>query len=232
MQSKLTFLMIMICGLLNSSFVAAELAEVYSWKANPGKAAAMLESMEKAKVIHEKLGIKVHAYATTMGTNGFVDYVMRYDSIEQWGKAQDAMNASAEWNEYWNEAQQNSAGTLLSSITGINTDPSVKADSFAEQQVYSVFVWEVTAGRQQELLKRFAAAEKVHESLGARVESYVGGVGSPNRYHYVMNYGSWSEMAASRAKMMQSSAWAKLQADRDPTLATLVSSHSGQKLPF
>ncbi len=232
MNAKISVLIISICSLLASSFAAAEIAEVYSWKANPGKAAAMMESMAAAKAIHEKFGIKVHAYATTMGTDGFIDYVMRYDSMEDWGAARDAMNGSAEWNQYWNETQQNAAGTLLSSITGMNTNPSVKADSFANEQVYAVFVWEVAAGRQQELLARFAAAEKIHESFGARVESYIGGIGTPNQLHYVMNYGSWSEMAASQAKMQTSAAWAKLQADRDPTLATLVSSHSGQKLPL
>lgn len=232
MKSKFTFLTLVTCGLLASSLTTAEIAEVYSWKANPGKASAMMESMVEAKAIHEKFGIKVHAYATTMGTDGLVDYVMRYDSIEDWGAARDAMNGSAEWAEYWSEAQKNSAGTMLSSITGINMDQSVKANSFAGEQVYNVFIWEVAPGRQQELMQRFAEAEKIHESLGARVESYVGGIGAPNQYHYVMNFGSWSEMAASQAKMMKSSEWAKLQARRDPTLATLVASHSGQKLPF
>lgn len=232
MKAKISVLTIYICGLLASNFATAEIAEVYSWKANPGKAAAMMESMVAAKAIHEKFGIKVHAYATTMGTDGFVDYVMRYDSMEDWGAARDAMNGSTEWNQYWNEAQQNAAGTLLSSITGMNTDASIKAGSFADEQVYAVFVWQAAPGREQELLQRFAAAEKLHESLGARVESYVGAIGSPNQFHYVMNYGSWSEMAATQAKLSQSSDWAKMQAERDPTLATLVSSHSGQKLPF
>jgi hypothetical protein len=231
MKSKFT-LLATIVGLFASSLALAEIAEVYSWKANPGKAPEMLQSMAQAKAIHEKFGIKVHAYATTMGTDGFVDYVMRYDSIEDWGAARDAMNTSAEWTEYWNAAQENAAGTQISSITGINMDASVKADSFAGEQVYNVFVWEASPGRQQELMERFVEAAKLHESLGARVEIYVGGVGSPNQLHYVMNFGSWSEMAASQAKMMKSRAWAKLMAERDYSLATLVSSHSGQKLPF
>ena len=232
MKAKISVLLVSICSLLASSFAAAEIAEVYSWKANPGKGAALMESMAKAKAIHESLGIKVHAYATSMGTDGFVDYVMRYDSMTNWCTARDAMNSSTEWNQYWNEAQRNAAGTLLSSITGVNTNASVKADSFANEQVYAVFVWEAAPGREQELLQRFAAAEKLHESMGARVESYVGAIGAPNQFHYVMNYGNWSEMAATQAKLSQSSAWAKMQADRDPSLATLVSSHSGQKLPF
>lgn len=232
MKSKVLMTMLWLSGLLTSTFASAEIAEVYSWKANPGKTGAMMESMAKAKAIHEKFGIKVHAYATSMGTDGFVDYVMRYDSMENWGAARDAMNSSAEWNAYWSEAQENAAGTLLSSITGTNIDTSVKADSFADEQVYAVFVWEAAPGRQGELLERFAAAEEIHESLGARVEAYVGGVGAPNQFHYVMNFKSWSDMAASQVKMAQNAAWAKMQADRDPTLATLISSHSGQKLPF
>jgi len=232
MRTKISVFVFSLCGLLASSVATAELAEVYSWKANPGKSVELMESMAKAKAIHESLGISVHAYATAMGTDGYIDYVMRYDSMEAWGAARDAMSGSAAWNQYWNEAQQNAAGTLLSSITGVNTDTGVKANSFANEQVYAVFVWEAAPGREGELLQRFAEAKKLHESLGARVESYVGAIGSPNQFHYVMNYGSWSEMAASQTKMQKSRAWAKMQADRDPSLATLVSSHSGQKLPF
>lgn len=232
MRVKLTIVAITVISMFASMLATAEIAEVYSWKANPGKTTEMMQSMAQAKAIQEKLGIKVSAYATSMGTDGFIDYVLRYDSLEAWGEARDAMNSSAEWNQYWVAAQQNSAGTLLSSITGINMDASVKAGSFDADQVYSVFVWQAAPGRGPELMKVFAEAEKIHESLGARVESYVGGIGAPNQYHYVMSFSSWSEMAASQAKQMKSAKWAAFTAGIDPTLSTLVSSHSGQKLPL
>ena len=232
MKSKLLIAVLSLCGLFTSTIGSAEIAEVYSWKANPGKGAAMMQSMATAKAIQEKLGIHVEAYATTMGTDGFVDYVLRYDSLEAWGAARDALNASPEWNAYWVAAQENSAGALLTSITGINMDPDTKADSFGNDNVYNAFIWKAAPGQEQAVIKRFAQAKEIHESTGARVETYAGGIGAPNQFHYVVFAASWAELAASQAKLMQNKEWAAFTAERDPTTSTMIGSFSGQRIPF
>lgn len=232
MKSKLSIAALSLCGLFTSTISSAEIAEVYSWKANPGKGGAMMQSMATAKAIQEKLGIHVEAYATTMGTDGFIDYVLRYDSLEAWGAARDALNASPEWNAYWVGAQENSAGALLTSITGINMDASTKADSFGADNVYNAFVWKAAPGQEQAVMKRFAQAKKIHESTGARVETYAGGVGAPNQFHYVVFAASWTELAASQAKLMQNKEWAAFTAERDPTTSTMIGSFAGQRIPF
>ena len=77
MRVKLTIVAITVLSMFASMLATAEIAEVYSWKANPGKTTEMMQSMAQAKAIQEKLGIKVSAYATSMGTDGFIDYVLR-----------------------------------------------------------------------------------------------------------------------------------------------------------
>ena len=66
----------------------AEILEVYNWKATPGMGQKMFETMAGAKRIHETLGVRVDVYNLQVGSDLSVDYVMRFDSMADWGPRQ------------------------------------------------------------------------------------------------------------------------------------------------
>ena len=75
------------------------------------------------------------------------------------------------------------------------------------------------------------AAEKLHESLGARVEVYGEQFGDFGRVHYVMMYDDYASWAESNKKMAQSKEWAEMQAaSAAGGTGTLVSTMRGQTL--
>ena len=53
----------------------SDVAEVYQWKAFPGKSAEMMESMAKAAAIHTKQGAHVSIDAHNVGSTQLVNYV-------------------------------------------------------------------------------------------------------------------------------------------------------------
>jgi hypothetical protein len=99
----------------------AEILEVYDWKANPGMGQQMFETMAGAKRIHETLGVRVDVYGLQVGSDGSVHYVMRFDSMADWGSKKDAIASSAEWMEFYAEAGKTAASELQSSLIGINS---------------------------------------------------------------------------------------------------------------
>ena len=227
-MKRLTLFCLMII-LSTSSF--AEIVEVYRWKAYPGKYSQMLSDMQLAAQIHSDMGISVQINQLGIGSTQNIDYVMRFDDMDHWGQMKDMNAVSEEWSTFYSRVAANPGGELVESINGINTDTSVMADDFENGKVFSVFVWEPAPGRSQELAQGFQAAANIHESLGARVESYNEGFGGTNKMHYVMIYDSWSDMAAVQTRMSTSEEWQAFQnataTATEPT-ATLVQTFTGQ----
>ena len=54
----------------------ADVAEVYQWKAFPGKSQDMLVNMSKAAEIHRAEGAQVSINAHNIGSTQLVDYVV------------------------------------------------------------------------------------------------------------------------------------------------------------
>jgi len=222
---------LIISMILFTSSAFSEIVEVYRWKAYPGKAAQLLSDMQEAAQIHSDMGIAVQINQLGIGSTQNVDYVMRFDDLESWGRLKDMNVVSREWNNFYSRVAADPGGELVESINGINTDTSVMADDFENGQVFSVFVWDPAPGRSAELAQGFEAAANIHESLGARVEGYTEGFGGTDNMHYVMIYDSWSDMAAAQERMATSEEWLAFQnvtaTATEPT-ATLVQTFTGQ----
>ena len=222
---------LVISMVLFTSSAFSEIVEVYRWKAYPGKAAQLLSDMQEAAQIHSDMGIAVQINQLGIGSTQNVDYVMRFDDLESWGRLKDMNVVSEEWTNFYSRVAANPGGELVESINGINTDTSVMADDFENGQVFSVFVWDPAPGRSAELAQGFEAAANIHESLGARVEGYTEGFGGTDNMHYVMIYDSWSDMAATQERMATSEEWLAFQnatATATEPGATLVQTFTGQ----
>lgn len=211
----------------------AEILEVYNWKANPGMSGKMYTIMAKAKTIQEALGIQVDVYNLQVGSDLTVDYVLRFDSMSDWGSKKDALSANEDWMALWAESASAGAGEVQSSLVGINLDSTKTAASFDKLwEVYNVFVYDAAPGEDVSLLSRFAEAQKIHEKLGARIDIYGEGSGGTGNFHYVMSFPNWTEMASFNDKLSESKAWAKFQSETKPGSAELVKSFSGSKAPI
>ena len=211
----------------------AELIEVYTWKALPGKGAQMLETFVAAKAIHEEMGATVSINQQMTGSAQEVDYVMRWDDSEAWGKSLDNNRnpaMAAKWQAFLAKANLDPAGEMIRSSGGANVDSSKKAADFKDSYVYGVYVWEPEAGQTLAFMQTAMEAEKLHEEMGARVEIYTENVGTPGRVHYVMMWDSYSDWAGTTAKMSNSKAWAALAARTNNGLGTLTSSFRAQTL--
>ena len=77
-----------------------EILEVYTWKPFPGRSEQLLQTFEQAATIHSKLGIGVTINALGVGTSQNVDYVLRYDDLESYGRLKDANFYDEEWNTF------------------------------------------------------------------------------------------------------------------------------------
>ncbi len=218
--------------LVTSLNTFSEIAEVYSWKANPGQGADMIETMVEAATIQRNLGAHVTINQLDVGSQNQIDYVIRFDSMSEWGSYRDKLQASPEWNEFWNRVGEDPNGELEMSFAASNLDASVKSSSFSNSGVYGVWVWEVAAGKLPEVLENFAKAKAIHEELGARAEYYSEGLGLSNTLHYLMLFDDWSDMARFMENAANSQKLQMFQASVDPESATLVRQITGRTLPL
>ena len=209
----------------------AEVAECYSWNANPGKSAQFMSTVQEAAVIHSKLGANVGVYAMNVGGIGQeIQYCMRWDNILEWGKSKDKMAQSQEMQAFFAKASQNPTGTLVATISGANLDQSAKADLFDKPMAFQVQVWEVAPGRTLEAITTFQEAEKIIESLGMQVEIYQEGAGGNGKMHYVIASDNWTKLSEGFASLGTSEKWNKFIASVSPDGAKLVSTHNGSSM--
>ena len=216
--------------LSSSTLIYSDVAEVFTWKANPGKDAELIQAFREASVLHEKEGAVVAFEQMNVGdTQGTYQYVLRWDNLVDWGISKDKINTSPEWAAFAQKYAPGSLGEMTASIAGVNLDNTVKASDFSSPFVYSVQVWEATPGKTQELVSNFMMAKSMIEATGARVEIYSEGTGGNGKFHYVLLYENWAKMGESFASLGSNEEWLAFQASTEQgNSGTLVSSHSGQ----
>ena len=205
-----------------------EILEVYTWKPFPGRSEQLLQTFEQAATIHSKLGIGVTINALGVGTSQNVDYVLRYDDLESYGRLKDANFYDEEWNTFLAKARANPSGELVSSWSANNIDPSNMADDFTEEgQVIAFFRWQPAPGAVglQTMIQGASESKPIHENLGARIETYQINSGeNRGQVLYLMIYDNFSDMAKTTAAMATSVEWQSLlsESNNDPNFGTLV----------
>ena len=217
-------------GLFVSLNLVADVAEVYQWKAFPGKTQQMLESMQRASEIHEKEGAQVVIDLLNVGSTPLVNYVMRWDDSKKYAQFKDNQNQSSEWLEYWADVNQNPSGEMVASFSANNLDTTKKASDFDGSYVYSVTVWKVQPGKDFQLIERFMESKAILEKSGARVEIYQGNWGAPNEYHFLLMYNSWVDLESSFSKLVNpGSEWMSMMQRRanDEVIAEQLSFFTG-----
>lgn len=193
--------LIIAIALVFSTVSYSEVAEVYQWKAFPGKGQDMLGNMSKAAAIHRSEGAQVSINAHNIGSTQLVDYIVRWDNPKDYAKGKDIQANSEAWVEFWSESNNNPSGEMVASFAANNLDQTVKASDFNGSYVYSVSVWEVETGKDLDLIERFMESKPIIEDTGARVEIYQANWGAPGEYHYVLVYDSWEALETSYAKL-------------------------------
>ena len=221
-----------ICSLIVFIFAQnsyAEILEIYTWKPYPGKAEQLVQDMNEAAKIHSELGITVTISALSLGTTGDVDYVMSYEDLESWGSLKDATLKSTEWNAFLGKTRSNPSGELVDSFSMSNHDLLNRSNPFSEPgQVVAFFRWEPAPGAagSEALRQGFAAAKVIHESLGARVETYqiMNGRDGVRDMMYIMIYNNYSHMASVNEQMLTNSEWIAFQqeANSQPSQAATL----------
>jgi len=193
----------------------AEILEVYTWKPYPGKAGQLLLDMQEAASIHSGLGVSVSINALGVGTSQDIDYVLRFDDLESWGRLSDANANSPEWNAFVAKVGENPTAELVSSFSLVNQDPSNMANDFTEPgQVINAFRWKPASGLEgtNALRQGFLTAKGIHENLGARVETYeINSSVDVGQMQYLMIYDSYSHMAEVSAAMATDLEWLAFQ---------------------
>ncbi len=225
MKSFICSLIVFIFG--QNSY--AEILEIYTWKPYPGKAEQLVQDMNEAAKIHSELGITVTISALSLGTTGDVDYVMSYEDLESWGSLKDASLKSTEWNAFLAKTRSNPSGELVDSFSMSNHDLLNRSNPFSEPgQVVAFFRWEPAPGAagSEALRQGFAAAKVIHESLGARVETYqiMNGRDGVRDMMYIMIYNNYSHMASVNEQMLTNSEWIAFQqeANSQPSQAATL----------
>ena len=143
--------------------------------------------------------------------NTTVDYVLRLDSREAWGKTK-AYNGGEEFSAFFAKSGADPSGQLMMSLEGLNWDASVTGAGFADDEPFRVSVWQPTPGKIADIYDTFMKAKAIHVALGATVNIYNEGIGGTGNIHYVMSWDSWSSMASSGDAIALSSEFRALQA--------------------
>ena len=212
-----------------SSIGLAEKAEVYRWEPFPGQTNKIIENMMRAAEIHRDQGAHVSIYQMDVGSAGQpLDYVLRWDNEKDWAKTRE-QSRSAEWQKFWESVSKDPSGELVMSSEFYNLDASVAANVFEGRDVFRVFVWEPQPGKSMELVQLFSEAKNIHEKLGARIDLYSEGVGGSGKFHYLMTFKNWGELAKFNAKIASSKEHQALLA-KGGTTARLVQSMQGMSL--
>ena len=203
-----------------------EILEVYTWKSYPGRSEQLLQTFEQAAAIHSKLGISVTINALGVGTSQDMDYVLRYDDLESYGRLKDATFNDEEWNTFLAKVRANPSGELVSSWSANNIDSSNRAENFTKKgQVIAFFRWQPAPGAigLQTMIQGASRSKPVHESLGARVETYQINSGeNRGQVLYLMIYDNFSDMAKTTAAMANSAEWQSLLSESIPTRSLLL----------
>jgi len=228
-MNKIKILLIGIILSLSAS-VKAEVLEIYTWKANEGELQKMIDAFMEAKAIHESEGdVVVSIEQTDMGGTGEYQYTMRWDNLLQWGAYKDQIGNSQKWQKFWTKWSRNPAGKLVATVSGGSLDNS-KAEDYRDLYVWSAYEWKANPGRVPEMLQRMATSKSIIEKTGARVTIYSEGGGGSGNYHFVMFYDSWTDMAKSFQNLASNEEWQSFNTTNDPTISTLISTNTGQKI--
>jgi len=93
----------------------AAVSQASVWSPNPGKGAAFLGQVAKAKGIHERMGATVNVAQTISGGTALsVLYILTFDSGAAYGAFVDAIGTDAEWQGFWMEALADPTATQVS----------------------------------------------------------------------------------------------------------------------
>lgn len=99
-------------------FLMAAVSAVFTWVPNPGRAAAFLGQVAKAKAIHTRMGAEVSAAQTLSGgTAASLVYILTFASGAAYGAFTDAANTDAEWQAFWLEINADPTASLVGSAT-------------------------------------------------------------------------------------------------------------------
>ena len=228
-MNKLKGLLVsLIFGL--SSLANAEVLEIYTWKANEGELDKMVDAFIEAKSIHESEGnVVVSIEQTDMGGSGEYQYTMRWDNLLQWGEYKDMISSSENWQKFWTKWSKNPSAQLVGTVSGSSLDSS-KAEDYRDLYVWSAYEWKPAPGRTSEMLERMARSKSIIEKTGAKVTIYSEAGGGTGDYHFVMFYDNWTDMATSFQNLSTNTEWQSFNASNDPTMSTLISTNTGQKI--
>jgi len=208
----------------------SEVLEIYTWKANEGELDKMLDAFMEAKEIHESEGdVVVSIEQTDMGGTGEYQYTMRWDDLLQWGSYKDMIVNSERWQKFWSKWSKNPSAKLVATVSGSSMDNS-KAEDYRNLYVWSAYEWRPAPGRTADMLERMSKSKSIIEKTGAKVTIYSEAAGGTNDYHFVMFYDNWTEMAKSFNNLSSNQEWLSFNASNDPTMSTLISTNTGQKI--
>ncbi len=208
----------------------SEVLEIYTWKANEGELDKMLDAFMEAKEIHESEGdVVVSIEQTDMGGTGEYQYTMRWDDLLQWGSYKDMIGNSERWQKFWTKWSKNPSAKLVATVSGGSMDSS-KAEDYRDLYVWSAYEWRPAPGRTADMLERMSKSKSIIEKTGAKVTIYSEAAGGTNDYHFVMFYDNWAEMAKSFNNLSSNQEWLSFNASNDPTMSTLISTNTGQKI--
>jgi hypothetical protein len=215
--------------LLSAQISYGEILEIYTWKPYPGRADQMLRDMNEAAEIHSDMGIGVTISALGLGTAQEIDYVLSYEDMKSWGQLKDDGLQNSEWNTFLERIRANPSGELVGSFSMQNHDASNTSNPFSEAgQVVAFFRWEPASGLAgaEALRQGFLTAKEIHESIGARVESYqvINGIEGVRDMMYLMIYDSYSHMADVNEAMQSNADWIEFQqsVDAQPSQAATL----------
>ena len=101
-------------------------ATVTQWKVTPGKQQEVMANIARARLIHERLGVRVRVWQALLAgpQAGTIAYVLEYDDLAAYARTVQQLQADSEWQAFVSEVLQATepsatllANSLLTDIT-------------------------------------------------------------------------------------------------------------------
>jgi len=186
---------ITLCLALLAAQALADVAAVNIWSPLPGKGAQLYQNAMEAKPIHEKLGATV---GIAQDQNGNLHYAVSFKNWTDYGRFEDAMGASTEWQQFWQRISKDPTAELAQTFM---VDNPVVA---AIKPVSLVYSWDVAPGRTAEFIGICQEAVPIHTRLGASPGINIDELGN---VHYEMTFDSWEAWGNYTAKAATDEEW-------------------------
>ena len=193
---------------MSFSLIKAEgIADIYFYKAKPGKYSEAADLMREGRDIGLANGQSVIVHRQNMGKGGEKIFVW-VDFFENYTQRASQAYSNESWEPFLEKFDSQDILEPIKSYQMTSLDEINPGD-----YIVQVWTWAPPKGKAAQTLKALEEAKEIFESHGFLVDLWQHGLGSKNFFNFVMLSNSKEEQAKSYESLLADQEWQRKQLD-------------------